>query len=41
MKGISKELPWPGSRCGWIEVYNKDKDRFIFGVINLDMKWIF
>jgi alanine-synthesizing transaminase len=26
MKGISKELPWPGSRCGWIEVYNVDKD---------------
>jgi alanine-synthesizing transaminase len=26
MKGISKELPWPGSRCGWIEVYNCDKD---------------
>ncbi|MCK6462975.1 MAG: pyridoxal phosphate-dependent aminotransferase [Candidatus Pacebacteria bacterium] len=26
MKGISKEFPWPGSRCGWIEVYNKDKD---------------
>jgi aspartate/methionine/tyrosine aminotransferase len=26
MKGISKELPWPGSRCGWIEVYNAGKD---------------
>lgn len=26
MKGISKEFPWPGSRCGWIEVYNKDGD---------------
>ncbi len=26
MKGISKELPWPGARCGWIEIYNKDKD---------------
>ncbi len=26
MKGISKEFPWPGSRCGWIEVYNKGKD---------------
>lgn len=26
MKGISKELPWPGARCGWIEIYNKDND---------------
>ncbi len=26
MKGISKELPWPGARCGWVEVYNADKD---------------
>jgi len=26
MKGISKELPWPGSRCGWMEYYNRDKD---------------
>jgi len=26
MQGISKELPWPGARCGWIEVYNADKD---------------
>lgn len=26
MKWISKELPWPGARCGRIEVYNKEKD---------------
>ena len=26
MRGISKELPWPGARCGWIEIYNKDND---------------
>ena len=26
MRGLSKEIPWPGSRCGWIEIYNKDKD---------------
>jgi aspartate/methionine/tyrosine aminotransferase len=24
--GMSKEVPWPGSRCAWIECYNKDKD---------------
>ena len=26
MKGISKEFPWPGARCGWIEVYNYGRD---------------
>jgi alanine-synthesizing transaminase len=26
IKGISKELPWPGSRCGWMEYLNRDKD---------------
>lgn len=33
MKGISKELPWPGSRCGWIEVYNSQKDAQFAGYI--------
>ncbi len=26
MRGISKEMPWPGARCGWIEVYNAERD---------------
>ncbi|MDX2302063.1 MAG: pyridoxal phosphate-dependent aminotransferase [Microscillaceae bacterium] len=26
LKGISKEMPWPGARCGWIEYYNRGKD---------------
>jgi len=26
MRGISKEFPWPGARCGWIEVLNRKKD---------------
>lgn len=26
MRGISKELPWPGSRCGWMEYYNRSQD---------------
>ncbi len=27
MKGISKELPWPGARCGWLEYYNRHEDK--------------
>ncbi len=27
LKGISKEFPWPGARCGWVEYYNRRKDR--------------
>ncbi len=23
LKGISKEIPWPGARCGWMQVYNQ------------------
>ena len=34
MKGISKELPWPGARCGWIEVYNKDIDPVFSEYVN-------
>jgi len=26
LKGISKEIPWPGARCGWIEFYNREAD---------------
>ena len=35
MKGISKDIPWPGSRCGWIEVYNADKDESFKGFIEI------
>jgi alanine-synthesizing transaminase len=34
MKGISKEIPWPGSRCGWIEVYNAEQDANFRGYVN-------
>lgn len=34
MKWLSKEIPWPGSRCGWIEVYNQDKDSEFSKFIN-------
>lgn len=27
LSGISKELPWPGSRCGWMEFYNRKVDQ--------------
>ena len=41
MKGISKELPWPGSRCGWIEVYNVEKDpifkQYVQSILNSKM----
>ena len=26
LRSISKEYPWPGARCGWLEVFNKEKD---------------
>lgn len=26
LKGISKEIPWPGARCGWAEYYNRQND---------------
>lgn len=26
MRGISKEYPWPGSRCGWLEILNRNTD---------------
>ncbi len=41
MKGISKEFPWPGARCGWIEVYNKNSDplfsRYVKTVVDAKM----
>jgi aspartate/methionine/tyrosine aminotransferase len=41
MKGISKEAPWPGARCGWIEVYNADRDpvfrQYVQSIVNSKM----
>ncbi len=41
LHGISKEYPWPGARCGWIEVYNQDKypvfKRYIKSLLNAKM----
>lgn len=37
MKGISKDFPWPGSRCGWLEYYNRKADpRFNALCLKLD-----
>jgi aspartate/methionine/tyrosine aminotransferase len=41
LRGISKEFPWPGARCGWIEVYNQDRHpmfkRYVSSLINAKM----
>ncbi|MEA3304673.1 MAG: aminotransferase class I/II-fold pyridoxal phosphate-dependent enzyme [Patescibacteria group bacterium] len=41
MKGMSKEMPWPGGRCGWIEIYNKEADtnfsKYIDSIVNAKM----
>ncbi len=34
MRGISKEYPWPGSRCGWLEVLNRDQDENFATYVN-------
>lgn len=41
MRGISKEFPWPGGRCGWIEFYNRAADvsfdQYAHSVVNAKM----
>ncbi|MCP4716615.1 MAG: pyridoxal phosphate-dependent aminotransferase [Deltaproteobacteria bacterium] len=41
LRGISKEFPWPGARCGWIEIFNQDKypefKEYIQSIINIKM----
>ncbi|PIE58743.1 MAG: aminotransferase [Desulfobulbus propionicus] len=41
MRGISKEMPWPGARCGWVEVYNSHKDpmfdKYVQSILNAKM----
>lgn len=34
MRGVSKEMPWPGGRCGWMEVYNGHHDRMFEQYVN-------
>ncbi|MDD2335529.1 MAG: pyridoxal phosphate-dependent aminotransferase [Geobacteraceae bacterium] len=41
LRGISKEFPWPGSRCGWIEFYNTEKNarfkKYVNAILNTKM----
>ncbi len=41
MRWISKDLPWPWARCGWIEIFNQDKDdnfkAYIKSILNAKM----
>lgn len=41
MRGLSKEMPWPGGRCGWIEVYNRHNspmfEKYINSILNSKM----
>ena len=38
MRSISKEYPWPGGRCGWLEIFNRNRDenfdRFIRSLVD-------
>lgn len=27
MRGLSKDIPWPGGRCGWLEFHNVELDK--------------
>ncbi len=42
MRGLSKELPWPGARCGWMEVYNHYVDmdfaKYIQSIVDAKMQ---
>ena len=41
MRGISKEYPWPGARCAWMEVLNRHLDEnfatYIDSILNAKM----
>ncbi len=42
LKSISKEMPWPGARCGWLEIYNGERDpdfkRYVAAIVNAKMQ---
>lgn len=40
MRGVSKDVPWPGGRCGWIEFHNVDLDEDYRGYVQAVKKRI-
>lgn len=28
LRSVSKDVPWPGARCGWMEFHNTDTDKY-------------
>ena len=41
LRSISKEYPWPGARCGWLEIFNRKNDpvfdRYIKSLLDAKM----
>ncbi|MDZ4727629.1 MAG: pyridoxal phosphate-dependent aminotransferase [Leptospira sp.] len=41
LRSISKEFPWPGARCGWLEIFNRKNDatfdRYIKSLLDAKM----
>ena len=41
LRGISKEYPWPGARCGWLEIFNQEHypmfEQYIKSIVNAKM----
>ncbi|MBE7413061.1 MAG: pyridoxal phosphate-dependent aminotransferase [Leptospiraceae bacterium] len=41
LRSISKEFPWPGARCGWLEIFNRQNDpifqRYIKSLLDAKM----
>lgn len=38
LRGISKNVPWPGARCGWLEYYNQGKNNSVDALFNSILK---
>lgn len=38
LRGVSKDVPWPGSRCGWVEMINRTSSPFFQNYCNALVK---